>query len=154
MTLSEIQEKLIGDWSGENLLRLSWITPPDHFSPTILSVVKVAKGKFLTFTYTWNHDSVSQEGLLVLGYDEQQAVATAAWVDSWHMSSKVMAWTGTINEQGTVDLLGSYEAPPGPDWGWRIVITPSDGALQIVMYNVTPEGEEDLAVQASYKRAQ
>ena len=60
---------------------------------------------------------------------------------------------GTINAQGIIDLLGSYEAPPGPDWGWRIIITnPSNNRLQIIMYNCSPEGVEELAVQADYKR--
>jgi hypothetical protein len=118
-----------------------------------LSVAPVAKGKFLSLTYTWSHEEVAQEGLILLGYDDKQEIATAAWVDSWHMSSKIMACQGKIDEQGAIDLRGSYEAPPGPDWGWRIVITPKSGSgLQIVMYNITPEGAEDLAVQADYKR--
>ena len=51
-------------------------------------------------------------------------------------------------------MRGSYAAPPGPDWGWRIAIRPGDGsALAIVMHNVTPGGEEAVAVEATYKRA-
>jgi hypothetical protein len=89
----------------------------------------------------------------LLGYDEQQKMATAAWVDSWHMSSKIMACEGAIDPQGAIDIRGSYEAPPGPDWGWRIVITPKSGKeLQLVMYNISPEGVEELAVQADYKK--
>jgi hypothetical protein len=54
---------------------------------------------------------------------------------------------------GKIDLRGSYEAPPSPDWGWRFVINaPSDIELKLVMYNVSPEGEEELAVEANYKR--
>lgn len=154
MNLTELQDTLIGAWAGNNLLRLSWLTPPDHNSPSNLSVAQAAKGKFLTFTYTWSHEDIAQEGLLVLGYDTQQEVVTAAWVDSWHMSSKIMSCQGTIDQQGVIDLRGSYEAPPGPDWGWRIVITALSGKeLQIVMYNCSPEGVEELAVQADYKRA-
>jgi Protein of unknown function (DUF1579) len=154
MDFTKIQEYLIGTWAGNNLLRTSWLTPPEHQSPSNLSVTPVAKGKFLAFTDTWSHEDVSQEGLIILGYDKQQDVATAAWVDSWHMSSKIMSYQGTIDEQGLIDLRGSYEAPPGPDWGWRIVITPAPGKeLLIVMYNCSPEGAEELAVQAEYKRA-
>jgi hypothetical protein len=149
MKLIEIQDRLLGEWTGSNLLRLSWLTPSDYHSSSRLSVAPVAKGKFLSFTYTWSHENVSQEGLILLGYDDQQEVATAAWVDSWHMSSKIMSCQGTIDAQGVIVLRGSYEAPPGPDWGWRIVITPKSGReLQIIMYNITPEGAEDLAVQA------
>jgi hypothetical protein len=93
--------------------------------------------------------------MILLGYDVKEGTATGAWVDSWHQSSKVMAFQGTIESTGTIDLRGSYEAPPGPDWGWRIVINaPSDDNLKLVMYNLSPEGEEELAVEANYKRAQ
>jgi hypothetical protein len=154
MKLTEIQNHLLGDWTGSNLLRLSWLTPSDYHSSSQLSVAPVAKGKFLSLTYTWSHEEVAQEGLILLGYDDKQEIATAAWVDSWHMSSKIMSCQGTIDAQGAIDLRGSYEAPPGPDWGWRIVITPKAGKeLQMVMYNITPEGAEDLAVKADYKRA-
>lgn len=153
MKLTEIHDNLIGDWTGANLLRLSWLTPSDYHSSSRLSVAPVAKGKFLSFTYTWSHEEVSQEGLILLGYDDKQEVATAAWVDSWHMSSKTMSCQGEIDERGAIVLRGSYEAPPGPDWGWRIVITPNSGKeLQIIMYNCSPEGAEELAVQADYKR--
>jgi hypothetical protein len=155
MSLTEIQDRLIGAWTGNNQLRLSWLTPQDYSSASDLLVGQAAKGNFLTFTYTWNHENVSHEGLLVLGHDQNQGIATAAWVDSWHMSSKIMSCQGTLAQQGTIDLRGSYEAPPGPDWGWRIVITsPSDNDLQIIMYNCTPEGLEELVVQADYKRVQ
>src|SRR5262249_39660991 len=153
MTLNEIQNNLSGEWTGTNLLRQSWVTPPDTHSSSRLSVRSVAKDKFLMFTYTWSHENVPHEGLILLGYDKGQGVATAAWVDSWHMSAKIMSCQGSIDQQGVIDLRGTYEAPPGPDWGWRIIINSNlDRQLQIVMYNCSPEGEEDLAVQADYNR--
>ena len=153
MDLSEIQENLIGTWTGRNLLRLNPDTSLDFFCPSDLSAAPVAKGKFLSFTYTWNHENVPQEGVLVVGYDNKQNIATAAWVDSWHMSSKVMFCQGVITKHGVIDLRGSYEAPPGPDWGWRIIISaPSATKLQIIMHNCSPDGKEELAVQAEYTR--
>ncbi len=154
MSLSTVRDRILGVWIGENLLRTTWLTPPEHLSPSRLSVGPAAAGKFLVFSYTWSHDNVEQEGLLLLGHDKQQDVATAAWVDSWHMSQKVMSFEGTVNADGVIDLRGSYEAPPGPDWGWRIVISSSAAdSLEMVMYNISPEGVEDLAVRANYKRA-
>jgi hypothetical protein len=155
MNLNQIQDELIGVWTGNNLLRLSWLTPSDFVSQSELSVSSVAKGKFLKFDYTWNHEGVSQEGMILFGYDMKAETATGAWVDSWHQSSKVMSCQGTIDSTGTIDLRGSYEAPPGPDWGWRFVINaPSGSELKLAMYNVSPDGEEELAVEANYKRAQ
>ena len=150
MNLTEIQDNLIGTWTGNNLLRFN----TDHNSHSDLSVAQVAKGRFLTFTYTWSYENTEHEGILTLGYDKRQEVATAAWIDSWHMSSEVWSCRGTIDQQGAIDLRGSYKAPPGPDWGWRIVITaPSPKELQIVMYNCTPDGVEELAIRADYERA-
>jgi Protein of unknown function (DUF1579) len=153
MSLSKIQDNLLGEWRGKNLLRLNWLTPTDYFSSSELSVLQFAKGTFLTFNYSWEHKNVPQEGMLLVGYDSIQNIATAAWIDTWHMSSKVMSCQGTINAQGIIDLRGSYEAPPDPDWGWRIMITsPSVNLLHLVMFNCSPEGLEELAVQADYKR--
>jgi hypothetical protein len=154
LQLTDIQDRFLGEWTGTNLLRLSWLNPSDFHSPSQLTVAPAAQGKFLTFNYTWSHEDKAHAGLILLGYDTAQALATAAWVDSWHQSAKLFNCQGSIDAAGTVDLRGSYEAPPGPDWGWRIVITPGAAeSLQITMYNITPEGEEDLAVQADYTRA-
>jgi hypothetical protein len=66
-----------------------------------------------------------------------------------------MACQGRIAATGKIDFRGSYEAPPGPDWGWRFVINaPSGSELKLVMYNVSPEGEDELAVEANYKKTQ
>ena len=68
------------------------------------------------------------------------------------MSTKVMPFAGTART-AVFDLHGTYAAPPGPDWGWRITIrSGSASELQIIMHNISPEGQEDLAVQANYQR--
>jgi hypothetical protein len=153
VNLTEIQGRFVGEWSGENLLLLGSEASLHYLSPTKMSVSLAAKGRALTFAYTWSHEDVPHEGLAVVGYDSRQSVATAAWIDSFHMSTKMMSFVGTIDQLGAVDVRGSYEAPPGPDWGWRIVFTPTDDGMQMVMYNITPQGEEDLAVRADYKRS-
>jgi hypothetical protein len=91
--------------------------------------------------------------MLVIACDIKQHIATASWIDSFHMSNKLMFCQGEINAEGIIDLRGSYEAPPDQNWGRRIIITvPFENQLQIVMYNCSPEGVEELAIQADYKR--
>jgi hypothetical protein len=63
-----------------------------------------------------------------------------------------MVCTGLIDKYGLVDVLGSYSYPPGPDWGWRITLSPGEDELEMRMFNIHPEGQEDLAVEASYRR--
>jgi hypothetical protein len=67
------------------------------------------------------------------------------------MGEAVMALEGAAAGADAVTLRGSYAAPPGPDWGWRIDLRPQGGDdLRMVMFNVTPEGQEELAVEAVY----
>lgn len=152
MNLSDLQENLIGVWTGENLLHLSWLTPTDYQSLSELTVATAVKGKFLTFNYQWSHENAAHEGLLLVGFDAEQKLVNASWADSWHSSVKPLALSGTIDEAGAIDVRGNYEVPNHPDWSWRIVVKTIDDGLQMTMYNVSPEGAEDLAVRADYQR--
>ena len=152
MTFEELKSALVGEWLGTKQLYFSPPPAPAISSPSKLSVTPVAGGSFLQFNYDWTYEGETQTGVLLFGFDEENA-ASAAWIDSFHMSSKIMFSTGTAAD-GAVDLRGTYAAPPGPDWGWRTAIrSVSANELQIVMHNVSPEGQEDLAVQIDYTRA-
>ena len=96
-------------------------------------------GRFVRLDYDWSYRGTRQEGSLLIGCQSDLDRMTVHWIDSWHMSDAVLACTGAVEESGDVDVRGSYAAPPGPDWGWRIVIRPADPAgLHVVMHNVTP----------------
>ena len=152
MNFDEIKSDAVGNWAGDNILRLSWMEPQEYHSPSELSVAQTVGGKYLAFAYTWSHENMPQEGLLLIGYDAKNKVANAAWVDSWHVSEKPLALSGAVDGEGKIDLRGTYQVPNHPEWGWRIVISTSEEALEIIMYNVSPEGAEDLAVRADYKK--
>ena len=59
-------------------------------------------------------------------------------------------------------VLGTYTAagagaPPGPDWGWRIIIERVEaGSFILRMFNIAPDdtgrvdGEGDLAVETQF----
>lgn len=146
---------LAGRWTGSNRLRLSWPTPSDFESAATAEVTPVADGRFVTVAYTWAHDGKPCAGFLLVGRETTGDVVHASWVDSWHQRERPMPCTGTADGRGGVDVRGSYAAPPGPDWGWRIALGPTDdGGLRLTMWNVTPAGEEDLAVEAVYRRAE
>jgi len=141
-----------GKWQGVNSL---WLSPkaPVQKSETTLSLAPAINGKFIEIKYTWAYDDQPQEGILLIGYETETELITAIWADSWHMGEKFMRCQGVIKENGSADVRGQYQAPPGPDWGWHIVIEPgSENTLNLMMYNVTPEGEKTLAVNASYSR--
>ncbi|MEP7155013.1 MAG: DUF1579 family protein [Betaproteobacteria bacterium] len=157
MTLPAHFSSLSGEWSGTKRLYLGWLPEPEVKSASKLTIAKAARGSFELMDYTWKYDGISQEGLLLIGYDDTQNAVTIAWADSWHMSRKILHCTGSVDADGVMRVAGSYEAPPGPDWGWRIAISvEGDGKikerLRIVMHNVSPEGKEELAVDADFTR--
>jgi Protein of unknown function (DUF1579) len=151
MKFDELKRALIGEWRGTKQLYLEPPPTPAVSSPSKMSVKPVAGGSFLQFNYDWTYEGEEQSGVLLFGGDEENA-ASAAWVDSFHMSTKIMSCAGSAAD-GSAELSGFYAAPPGPDWGWRITIrsvTPNE--FTIVMHNISPEGQEDLAVQINYTR--
>lgn len=144
---------LSGEWKGEKVLYLGGESGPKKHSRSRLTVARAARGSFLMFAYTWKFDGDPHEGLIMLGLDDKANVATAAWGDSWHMSSRIMNCRGQLNDNGVIDVVGSYQAPNGPDWGWRIAIAaPVANQLSIVMHNIEPAGPEHIAVRAAFAR--
>ena len=78
---------------------------------------------------------------------------SSAWVDSWHQSETFLLSKGTRGPGGDITLFGTYPAPPDPDWGWKTIIRPiGEDSLDILMYNVTPQGDEELATRNTYRR--
>jgi len=152
MSAPESMQKLAGSWTGTSRLYRPWLSPQESESVSTASVALEARGKFITIRYTWSADGQPQEGVLLLGSDTDDA-AQAVWIDSWHMSDKFMICAGSISDAGLLDILGSYSAPPNPDWGWRIVIVHGEqGSFELIMYNISPEGDESLAFKNRYER--
>jgi Protein of unknown function (DUF1579) len=57
-------------------------------------------------------------------------------------------------EAGSLDVRGFLRRPARPGVGWRTVVeTIEEDSLHMIMYNVTPAGQEVLAVDAVYRRA-
>ncbi len=142
---------LAGQWSGTNRL---WLYQADPYeSATGLTAAILAQGQFLQLQYNWSFEGAPQDGLLLLGYEEQSKASNAVWVDSFHMQDKFMLLRGMVDDDGKVVIKGAYAVPPGLDWGWQISLALESGdQLELVMHNITPEGETQLAVKATYSR--
>lgn len=146
-------EKLIGcagNWRGANTLQDPTTGAPEESQATAV-VTPLLGGRFVRFDYTWQYQGAPQEGSILFGCDTKAHTLTAHWIDSWHMGNKAMACEGPVQDSGKLSVRGSYAAPPGPDWGWRIDVTPGDD-LRMEMVNIWPDGREDAAVEASYTR--
>lgn len=149
MAIPSILADLTGRWQGTNQL---WLGPKEPVRKSIATAVcqPVAQGKFFELHYTWADDGQPQDGVLLLSQNKEQL--NAAWVDSWHMQDIMMPCSGSAAE-AAVSVQGSYAAPPGPDWGWRITVQPDSAEqFRLIMHNITPDGEEMMAVEAVFSR--
>ncbi len=151
MTAVEALAISSGSWRGTSVLQDPMNNIADR-SESSATVTPAAAGKFIRIDYTWSYKGESQEGSYLIGVNPKSGEVTAHWIDSWHNGTRAMPCLGTLAE-GKISVLGSYPAPPGPDWGWKTEIVPGRDALSIVMYNVWPEGKEELAVEMSFERA-
>jgi hypothetical protein len=145
-------EKLLdfsGSWHGVNRLNdpntNQWVE-----SESTAVVTPVLSGRFIRIDYTWFYGGKPQEGSLLLGYDSNSHQNTAHWIDSWHMGELMMALQGSKESTGDINVRGAYSAPPNPDWGWRINIKIDNNAhLGILMFNISPDGQEYPAVETN-----
>jgi hypothetical protein len=140
-----------GSWSGSSTLKLG----PDlaDTSDSEASFTSMLGGWFARLDYSWSFEGKPQEGSLLVGHEPKSGSVSMHWIDRFHMSRKVLALAGTMEADGRFSALGSYPAPEGPDWGWRIDLSLSGDRLRMVMYNIEPGAEPELAVEAEYRKA-
>lgn len=141
-----------GRWAGKNRLMDPHTNSVDE-SPGTAIVTPGLGDRSVRIDYTWAYHGSPQEGSLLIGYDASRGLITSQWIDSWHMGDKAMACEGPVVAGEPISVRGSYAGPAGPDWGWRIIVAIKDQRLQVAMHNITPDGREDLAVEAEYSRA-
>src|SRR5215207_5383599 len=141
-------QQLLGDWKGSNRLHLGeWGPTPLHESTGTATVRERIGGQFLEIAYTWEYDEKQQEGVMILGGDNKTDAISAFWTDSWHLAHNVMRCDGTGSPDGVVSVNGTYKVEGHPDWGWRSEIVPTDSGFEYKMFNVTPDGDESIAVE-------
>jgi hypothetical protein len=156
MSINEALMKLEGRWRGTNRLNLSWMPVPIKESPSTAVVTPRIAGQCLEIAYTWEYESTQREGLIIINATPASAESDAAhavWTDSWHSANVIMMCAGTLDVNGRLNVKGSYSVPEHPDWGWRTEIIPGDDSFRYLMFNVTPDGVEEWAVETEFKRA-
>jgi hypothetical protein len=152
MTTLDVLFSLGGTWRSTYRLFLS-PSDPAYECPSEASIKPLARGRFAQIDYTWAFKGDPQQGSLIVGLDKKGGSVDAVWIDSWHMGDKIMVCHGTLRADGVADFRGVYSAGTGPDWGWRTLIEPrARDSFRLVMFNITPEGQKDLAVNATYRR--
>ena len=144
---------LVGTWKGTNRLHVPWMAVPLLESESTATVRTKMNTQFLSIEYTWSYQGEPQEGMLVLGCDANSTAVQAVWTDSWHSKDVLMLCNGEVLKDGKISVLGHYSVPDHPDWGWRTEIVLAVDTFRYAMYNVTPAGEEQIAVETDFVRA-
>jgi hypothetical protein len=152
MSVNENLSELAGNWSGVNKLNLSWMPDPIRESTSTAKVQTRVNDQCLEIAYTWDYEGEAQEGLIVLSGDGKSDSVKAFWTDSWHSRNVVMPCDGLVSANGSVNLKGFYGVPDHPDWGWRTKIIPGRDTFKYLMFNVSPEGIEEWAVEMEFTR--
>jgi hypothetical protein len=152
MSVSEALGKIVGNWKGSNRLHVPWLKPPANETESTAVVSLKTQGKTLCIEYTWSYEGAPQDGIMLVSQDPKSDAVTMILTDSWHLSHAFMESKGTADENGNVNVMGYYSVPDHPDWGWRTEIVPGENEFRFVMYNVSPEGEEEIAVEGDFTR--
>lgn len=131
----------------------------DSDTPSTATLIPILGGRFVRIDYTWDENDFlneqgPQEGVLLIGHASKTDRVTVVWLDTWHNTDRTMVCDGTVLPGGGVDVFGTYPGgPTSPDWGWRTRVEPAGDGWSMTMFNVTPAGEETLAVRAEYRPA-
>ncbi len=139
-----------GGWRGQSVLHFPHAGSREESSSTA-NLTVLPEGS-IRLDYTWAYQGQPQYGSLQV-QDDRPGVS-ASWTDTWHTGNQPMTFFGVYGN--ALSLRGSYAAPPGPDWGWRIDLTAGGGQLRLLMWNIHPAelgGKEELAVEAVYVRS-
>lgn len=150
----ELLEGMVGEWQGRYRV---WLEPPAVHTDcrSMLHIEPVLKGRFVSGDYDWSSgalpegtegagDGQAETGSFMLGQttggDWQMA-----WVDSWHQGDSILFCTGGPEPKVTGTYAGT--------WGWRTEFDLRDADhLVITAYNITPDGEEQIATEGDYRR--
>ena len=89
----------VGNYKGTNRLHYPPENPPDE-TPSNLNLTSILNGRFVRIDYTWSYKNAPQEGSMLIGFDPKENLVTIHWIDTWHMSNKVLALQGVAESDG------------------------------------------------------
>ena len=102
--------------------------------------------------YATRIDGTEHTGSALLGLHLDDRTWQVAWVDTFHTGSEIMLSEGPLADDpgAPISVLGSYGNGDGGRWGWRTTFEIADHGLLVRHFNITPQGEEALAVEFDY----
>ncbi len=143
---------LVGEWTGEAKTWLDPAAAPDS-SPWRARIRAALDGRFVVQEYEGTLNGEPLCGMVVWGHNNSAGRFTAAWVDTFHMGTGTMYCEGEALADGGFWVLGHYPDGEGGTWGWRTEVRLLGDQLGIKMFNISPGGQEDPAVETIFRRA-
>ncbi len=140
----------VGSWTGDSTLHMSWMPEGQRLEkgPSKLHVDLNGDSAFATLVYTWTYKGKQQEGQMLIASGKSET--TIGWVDSWHQNTSVMLLRGESADDPS--CRGTYKVEGHPDWHWRIAIERNGEKLSLKMFNISPDGMEEPAVEGVYTK--
>lgn len=146
--------KLAGTWSGSST---TWFQPGSPALEGKISgkIAKVLSSNAIAHTYRTRLEGKPVQGIATIGKDIATLKVGICWVDTFHTGGDVMLLQrdGTTIKNG-FSVSGQYATGPDtPPWSWRTTYELKNAnRLEIIHYNVLPDGTEAMAVRIDYRR--
>jgi len=145
--------RMAGTWRGT---ARTWFEPGQlgETSPVNGAIRLVLNGMFAQHSYRGKLMGQSMQGLALIGFSLGEQQWQVAWINSVHNGTRIMHSVGKKGASPLApEVVGSYPAGDGPDWGWRTTLQlKGRDRLLLRHFNVTPQGEESIGVEFDYRR--
>jgi hypothetical protein len=143
----------VGSWAGAARL---WLEPGALAAEDTVTgeVAGVGAGRWVRHDYATRIDGTEHTGSALLGFHIDDRAWQVAWADTFHTGSSIMLSEGPLADdpEAPISVLGSYGPADSDPWGWRTTFDIAASRLLVRHFNITPWGEEGLAVEFDYER--
>ncbi len=153
----DLLETLLGDWQGQTRLHAGHAEEAEHASSAWLRCARAGGVGRVRLRYVWNFEERIREGHLLIAVDVATGRASAAWMDSGLGGdiggAEVLSLRGWLDQSGLLRLSGQSGEDSVVGWVWRLELdSPEPARLELRLYTTSPQGEEELAASAEYRR--